>query len=1031
MNIVIVHLSDIHIFDEEEKNPVLSRSDQIAAAVTSVAPISANWFVIISGDLASSGKSSEYVFVGRFLHQLNDQILARLQDASINFIFVPGNHDCDFSQQHNVRQILLQQIAEDDFDDTVYSTFLEAQTDFLSFEKLFFSRKEDEIISSRVFRTEEFILGKYSIKFQLLNTSLMSSPKEKQGKLLFPTKLIDSYQNKSHQSYVISVMHHPYSWLEATNSRRLREKIEASSDLILTGHEHEGDHYRKERFSGERTEYIEGGILQNLKDTYSSSFSVLTIDLEGSTQYVHNFTWDKDGIYKQGGERISVPLQRNSYRLRSEFKHSEDFMDYLTDAEAKFTHPEKESVTLDDIFVYPDLRRLYLPGKKKWEPKIIRDDVPLFIYNNHHVLIEGPEKCGKTALAKSLYKDLGKFSVLPMLIKGDKIKKTNEEYILNLIEESYDEQYQTPEFDYFQQTDIPNKAIIIDNFHKIPTNARGRERVIKFLTTYFGIVVLISNGQLKYDELISRSTEDLEIWRFTHCEILAFGHLRRSDLIEKWTYLGRSLTQSRAELSQRIAQTEKILTELLGSNIVPPYPLFVLVILQQIEAKTPLDATSSSGSYGYIYEALLTMALSRVSRLGVDIDTQYNYLSELAYHLYTLRNNSISLDKLEDWHDNYCNTYSINLNSNEILENFKEATVLRVDDYAISFCYPYLYYYFTARYFRDHMGEVNIRECISEMSQRLHHNESANIILFLSYLTKDPFILSSILDSSRDLFASYQEFNLEFHVNFLSTLVSTLPEYVIDSSEPDERRREMLTRRDELHEDQIEDEIEGIALDNIDLDRDLDELLQINVAFKTIQILGQILRNFLGSLEGGLKQELAREAYSLGLRVLSFMFQMVESEQSEIIDALIEIVRFRHPKWSDERLIKEVESFIFNLLEGLTFVIIKQVSDSVGDERLTITLNQLSQMADNISYRFIDLSIRLDYYRGFPKNEILDLYKEVYNNQFSSHVIRHLAWYHFYLYPTNYATRQSICDRLEIKLQPYVVYDSRPKLIKG
>jgi hypothetical protein len=36
-------------------------------------------------------------------------------------------------------------------------------------------------------------------------------------------------------------------------------------------------------------------------------------------------------------------------------------------------------------------------------------------------------------------------------------------------------------------------------------------------------------------------------------------------------------------------------------------------------------------------------------------------------------------------------------------------------------------------------------------------------------------------------------------------------------------------------------------------DRQLQDVVKLNIAFKTLQILGQVLRNFPGSLEGVLK----------------------------------------------------------------------------------------------------------------------------------------------------------------------------------
>jgi hypothetical protein len=106
---------------------------------------------------------------------------------------------------------------------------------------------------------------------------------------------------------------------------------------------------------------------------------------------------------------------------------------------------------------------------------------------------------------------------------------------------------------------------------------------------------------------------------------------------------------------------------------------------------------------------------------------------------------------------------------------------------------------------------------------------------------------------------------------FLSNPPINAPQLALDSSPPEERRRELLARKDEFELAQYDQEKNGPANEETEsLDEDLQKHLQINVAFKTIQILGQILRNYYGSMKGDKKLELVKECYSLGLRVASF-----------------------------------------------------------------------------------------------------------------------------------------------------------------
>ncbi len=1036
MKHLLLHLSDIHFKESKGQNPVLSRAEQIVAAAASTAPTASCCFVVVTGDIAFSGKQAEYTFADKFFSELRDRLRARLPECDLHFVLVPGNHDCDFSQSDKVRELLLLNLAPEDIDEAVYSECTKVQSNYEDFATDWRAGSARLGGVSKVYRQEMHDLPGGTVEFRLINSAWMSTEKERQGSLLFPVELLRSDSEASPAAnLVVTILHHPYNWFEATNARDLRNEVEATSDIILTGHEHDGNYYHKERITGERTEYVEGAILQDPDNPQKSLFNVLVIDVDEEMQQVHTFSWDRDSdAYEPDGTSVPIPFLRNRYRLRKEFILDDSFKKFLTDPGAPFTHPEQKRISLDDLFVYPDLRQLNLPGEKdEWATALVSgDQVPAFVLNHRHVLLIGSEKCGKTALSKTLFQDLRRSGFVPIYVSGSEFKSHTEGSVYSVVERSFGKAYTSPSVNRFRQLEYAKTAIIVDDFHKSRANARGRDLIINTLESLFGIVVLLGNEQLRFDDLISEREEEPALWHFTHCEIQEFGNLRRADLVEKWCFLGRRFTHDEGELSRRAAHAERLVCEVLGNDFIPSYPIFILVILQQMEARTPLITTSTSSSYGFLYESLLTMALASSSRLDVGLDTQYSYLSEFAYFLFESRAHSVGTGEAVDWHQWFCKEYSRRLDFEQILDGFCDASVLCIDDNTVSFRYSYMYYYFVGRYFRDHIHKKAIRNHISLMSKRLHHTESANILLFLCYLSKDPFILSSILEASSDFFSSYPDCDLVKDTEWVQDLMTSVPQFVLDSSHPEERRRKLLALKDELEVVPVDQEEDKAMLDEpVGLDGDLQEHLQINVAFKTIQILGQVLRNFPGSLKRGQKLELAKESYSLGLRMLKFMFDAIEAHKEHVVEYLVEFLRSRYPKWSNDRLVAHVENFIFHLMEGLAFVVVKQVSDSVGLEALVVTFKELLEEDYMLSNRFIDLSVQLDCYGGFPEREVLKLAKDTRKNPFSAHLLRHLVWHYFYIYPSGYRLRQSICAKLGIKLLPATIYDKRVKRLKG
>lgn len=1027
MNILLLHLSDIH-FRKNAKNIVLDRVDEISSAVGSVGNDTGYCFVLITGDIAFSGKVDEYQIAKGFFEQLSNSLRFKLPNYKIEFIFIPGNHDHDFSVNTKVREMLLASLIgsndADKADNDVIAQLTVGQKNFNEFVSGWQQK------SPSVYSVVRFDIPNGEIIFHLINSSWMSTLHEKQGSLLFPVDEVpaDNQPVGEKSPYlVIAMLHHPYQWFESNNARKLRTKLEGMSDIVLTGHEHDSDSYTKIRKNSQQTEYVEGGVLQDNLSS-QSEFNVILIQPEKQEHTVYAFSWhEKNGLYTYTGA-TNLPLKRNSNRLRNDYILNHDFDKELSDPGVKFSHPHVDNVFLENIFIYPQIRQLHLPGESEWVKTIVKDQPISFIRKNPRILLIGSEKSGKTAFAKTIFRDFTNDGLVPLFISGEDIKDCDENRLFRLIKQHFENEYSSPEFPMFEQLSKEKKIIIVDNFHKCLLNIKGRDQVIKILERNFGYIVLLGDDQLRFNDLISKkSDQDLSFWNFTTCEILEFGRVKRAELIKNWYSLGQTYTLDESTLGKDMVKVEKMITALIGQNFVPAYPLFILMLLQQLEAQNPVD--TNSGSYGYLYESLITSTLSQGSKKDVEIDIQYSYLSELAYALFLSRVPSISYDEIEVWHSKYCQAHKLILDKGVLLKNLYDVSILREGSSGISFRYPYMYYYFVARYLRDSIvdpaTEKETKQHICWMSERLHHTESANIIICLCYLSKDPYILTTLIDASHNLFALYDECNLVKDTKFISDLIFDSTYLVEEPQDPTENHKQLLAADDEI-EKPTEDKLQSDFSEE-KLDRELQEMAQINVAFKTIQILGQLLRNF-PSLKGENKFELAKECYSLGLRVLKFALGTLETNSQEMTEMLSDFIKARYPKWETERVNQAVQSLFFSVMEGLSFVVVKHISDSVGLELLLMTYKDLLESTDNVSYRFIDVSVRLDNFRSFPEKEIFSLYKTIRKSRFSEQLLRHFVWHYFYIYPSKRAIRESVCKRLEIQITPALNMQA-PKLL--
>jgi hypothetical protein len=741
---------------------------------------------------------------------------------------------------------------------------------------------------------------------------------------------------------------------------------------------------------------------------------------------------DQSGVYQKAEENPWKPFVRNKGRSKNEFLHSDVFQQFLSDPGATFTHPHKASILLEDIFVYPELRDLVSSKSKSGSNIIHGKDLAEYTDKNSLIFISGSETSGKTSFAKTATVDFHRKGKVPLYIEGKSFLSSDERKVTKVLDEAVEKQYSKSLTTRHWQLDRSRRVVILDDYDKIQLGYQGKDAILERLSSLFGTVIVLGNKTVCFEELADPGDKDRILWKFKHFEILEFGYVLRSHLVRKWYSLGGDCDRSPGATQEIYVRTEKLIATLLGRDLLPSYPLFILIILQSAEIRTRVNTTS--GSFGYFYESLITEALSKSSLNSIEIDTKYNYLSELAYHFYKEKCNYLRDDEIVPWHLSYCEDYSLILDYEKFRDDLDNSGLLEYSDTEgwISFRYKYIYCYFVARYIRDHLNEPDIRDRIRELSARLYHEESANIIIFLCYLPKDSLILDCVLSSANSLFEKFETCKLEDDIAFLKGIRAEMTRLQPIGSNPEENRQEQLREQDRAstHQSEESPNLDGTEgeIDSIE-DETLKQWLQVNTAYKTIQILGQIFRNFSGSLRGDLKLDITQSCYSLGLRTLTLLFRMIKEGKQELVSSLTAQMEKKYPHKDRFEIENSVNELIINLSEFMTFSIVKHISDSVGLDSLSQTFREALARESSTSRRLIDLSIKLDYYKGFPEKETLDLHKYLTKdkNYFSHSVLRHLVWYRFYLYHAENRLRQSVCNQLGIPLKEALFLDQKVK----
>src|ERR1700752_3803142 len=111
MTASVIHISDIHIKSNYGDNPILKKQDKIFESVRNVLAGSNAIVIAVTGDIAFSGKKEEYALAKDFFSGLVNKI-KEYTKVETHIGFIPGNHDCNFSDDQTIRDIVIKQTKD-------------------------------------------------------------------------------------------------------------------------------------------------------------------------------------------------------------------------------------------------------------------------------------------------------------------------------------------------------------------------------------------------------------------------------------------------------------------------------------------------------------------------------------------------------------------------------------------------------------------------------------------------------------------------------------------------------------------------------------------------------------------------------------------------------------------------------------------------------------------------------------------------------------------------------------------------------
>jgi hypothetical protein len=1039
MAIVIIQISDLHFSAGENDNILRKRTDALCGALRAQTSPGDSCVVIVSGDIVNKGQRGGYKAAEEFLERVYLELIAHLGNDPY-FAFVPGNHDHDFSDpsyDEQMRTTLIEGTSPSTPPSTgIHNALMATQEPYREFVERVTGNLPalavDDLFASGVWEPNGA-----SVQFHLLNTTRFTRAKEQPGHTWYPIDLLQDQLAETHQDGVLTVgvLHHPYNWHHPDNAKHLKQVLESYCDIIFTGHEHDAGQYAKQRKSSEQNLYVEGGVLQDHENTDLSTFNVVVADPARQVFSCRTITWNGEEY-----ETAENPSEHRYLRLRrplqDEFTLESEWQNWLEEMNTDFRHPRAHTLRLRDLFVYPDLGKFDL-RKGCQSCGLVRDrEVLGFLQEKRRVLIAGAEKTGKTSLAKTLFRDLREAGLVPVLIRSDfsvsqHSRKATDQRIHEAFDTAINRIYSSQSAKRYWQSRIEERALIIDDYQHLQMHTDARQHLLSWCDQNFGVVVVLADPSIRMQEILTRQRTDSALWAYEHVDILECDAETRDALIGNWLKTGTDVFDyEEEEIYQKRLRFGQTIDALIGQGAIPSVPLFVLMLMQQLEAGTTVGAPT--GLYGSLYELIIRDVVRGVAKKATDVEVLLNYLAELAHAVHKGGHRAMSEEDFQKWHAAYCKEYSADLPPTATVRALADSGIFRNEVTSIRFKRRYYYCFFLAKYFANHIheDEIGVLADISGLCSHLHQADAANTMMFLCQLCRDPRIIGYVLSAARSCFDDMGEFDLSSSPNLLPKHASGPVPLRLPGGSPEEERVRELRRRDDVSRPNGLAEMDDEEYPDISAE-DLQLLHAMNSAHHVVRICGQIVRNFFGSLRGERQAEIIRECYGTTLRLMSAFINLLERDKEAHAGMVAERLRLRYPAMDELEVERKAKASIQYFGVAICFALVKHASTSVGLADLKATFDKILESADdNVSIRLMDLSTRLDFLDVFPDRRITAMADGLRKHSIGYEVLRGLVWNHLKLFKCDYDKRQRACQKLGIDGSEARFLGSQNKKIK-
>ncbi len=667
-------------------------------------------------------------------------------------------------------------------------------------------------------------------------------------------------------------------------------------------------------------------------------------------------------------------------------------------------HPKKDFLTLDDIYIYPDIRDISDESTIKKRIYSVEEILKKYEY----VYFLGTEEIGKTTLLKRIAKDYLEQNNSVIVLDGKDIKTTS---IDELLKRFY-RKYSLPEIETFD-----NSVLLIDDLSKQNLQNHHFEKLITELVKKFKQIIIFIDKQ----HFIQESGKYLK-HNFHEVEILPFGFHKRHEFIKKWLTIGSTNDEENIsnELYERIDHITSQFNTIMKKNIMDSRPIYLITIIQTLENLSQ-NGNFHLTSFGQCYQVLINEMLrkSKVTN-PQDIDGVINFLSYISYYFYKNNIYLVSEDEFEKIVTEYGKKFVAITGIKEIL--LDGGIFYSRDNYNLQFSQKYLYYFCCAKYFSD--NSQILQSEIEKLCKNIYNEQKANILIFLVHHLRGTDLLNEILVHTVCLLDNQKPFEMNIeNIQYFKRLISNkVKSYVLESRNAENEREKILKKQDSIDEElsivdlAIEDSLEELERDEFKEATNFKFFQESLSAVRSLEVLGQIAKNRSSSIEKENLKYILEVSYDAGLKVLNFYLESLNNDVDELKNLAKEMILQNNENISESQALIEAETLIHSICFSLCFYMIQLIAKATAHSKLLDLSNAVLLEHDTPANQLIHLYSRLLVSYQLPKHLIKRINQSNQQNPLVLSLLNGIVLNHVYLHNLEIRDRQWLDSTLGLSV---------------